>query len=68
MVYVRTEPWCNVFLDGNKVCESPYIIKNVAAGDHTIILKREGYKDTIKRFNISRNNRRILMSEILIRE
>ncbi len=68
MVYVRTEPWCHVFLDGKRVCESPYQIKNVVAGDHTIILRREGYKDTVKRFTISRNNRRILMSEILLKE
>ena len=67
-IHVRTQPWCDVYLDGERISESPLIINDVSLGDHVIILKREGYRDIIKGFTISRNNRVKKISESLIKE
>ena len=67
-VYVRTNPWCYIYLDGEMISESNYVINDVPAGDHEIILKREGYLEIKKRFTISRNVRDIKIIENLVKE
>ena len=64
-IYIHTRPWCDVYLDGKKTCTSPYMIENVASGKHTLILRRPGYKDLIKKVIISRNSKIIRVSEKL---
>lgn len=67
-IHVRTKPWCEVFLDGKKVCTTPSMIKNVSPGDHQMILRRDGYHDIAKDIHISATSPFIRISEILIKE
>jgi hypothetical protein len=65
-IHVRTKPWCHVFVDGVEKGISPSIIKNISIGNHVITLKRNGYKEKVKKIVVSKENRRIKISEILI--
>jgi len=44
-IKVFATPWADIYLDGEKVGQTPGNLKNVAAGKHTLILKNPEYKE-----------------------
>ena len=68
ILHVRTKPWCHVLLDGKEICTSPYIYKNVSPGSHEIRLKRDGFRDIVKRIKITNDNSTIRVDKRLVKE
>jgi len=51
LVQVKTTPNdADIFIDGVYKGKSPMILDNISAGNHNIVIKKEGYRDAISKF------------------
>ena len=51
-IIIRANPWADVYLDGKKVGTTTLKLKDVPAGKHTLILRRQQYKEIRKEIEV----------------
>jgi serine/threonine-protein kinase len=52
-VWINSEPWGHVYIDGDSIGITPVFDRTVAAGEHLLRIQRDGYVPVERRFDLA---------------
>jgi len=65
-VFVRAEPWGELYIDGNYVGNTPALNLPLAAGPHVLRIEREGYVTVERDFELT-SGQELRITDIVLR-